>query len=280
MATRGRRLGRGLDSLLPGAEGGALREVGIDRIEPNPHQPRQRMDRKALEDLAASIKEHGVVQPLVVAAAGDDRYRLIVGERRWQAARLAGVERVPVVIKEASDRQTLELALIENVQRQDLNPLEEAAAYQRLIQDFGLTQQEVGQQVGKSRVTIANTLRLLSLPAALQQTVLEGALTEGHARALLTLPDVDLQMRVMQRVVRDELSVRRTEELVRRLLAGPAGRKASERAPDVAAAEDDLRRALGTKVTLQQRKRGGRIVIEYFSDEEFAGLYERLTGAE
>ncbi|MDQ2742492.1 MAG: ParB/RepB/Spo0J family partition protein [Chloroflexota bacterium] len=274
---KGRRaLGRGLDALLPPGEATGLRQVEITRIEPNPDQPRRRFERKALEDLAASVKEHGVVQPLVVSAIGDDRYRIVVGERRWQAAKLAGLDLVPVVVKDTSDRQTLELALVENVQRADLNPLEEATAYQRLIQDFGLTQQQVAQQVGRSRVAIANTLRLLVLPATIQQAVVEERITEGHARALLALPSQAAQSTLLERIERDELSVRRTEELVKRLQEGrrPAGRQA--KSPDITAIEDELRRSLGTRVSVQHSKRGGKIVIEYYSDEEFQGLYDRL----
>lgn len=275
-----RALGRGLDALLAPAPGAGLREVDVGRIEPNPNQPRQRIDRKALDDLAGSIREHGILQPLVVSQVGDDRYRLIVGERRWQAARLAGLERVPVVVKEAGDRQTLELALVENLQRADLNPLEEAAAYARLIQDFGLTHQQVAHQAGKSRVAITNTLRLLSLPPTLQQALVEERITEGHARALLSLPDRKSQEAVLERVERDELSVRQTEDLVRRLTEPrEPGRSAPTPDPDIQAVEADLRRALGTKVSLRPGKRGGRIVIEYYSDEEFQGLYDRLVGS-
>jgi ParB family chromosome partitioning protein len=279
---RGRRaLGRGLDALIPGAQAAGIREVDVDRIESNPNQPRQRFERKSLDDLAASIREHGVVQPLVVVAAGDDRFRLIVGERRWQAARLAGLQRVPVVVKEASDRQTLELALVENVQRADLNPLEEAAAYQRLVQDFGLTQQEVAAHVGKSRASVANTLRLLALTEPLKRALIEERITEGHARAILGLPDVRSQLAVLEQVERDDLNVRQTEELVRRLLEPRSGKRASPiRDPNVEALEDELRHALGTKVSLRPGKRGGRIVIEYYSEEEFRGLYQRLMGQE
>jgi ParB family chromosome partitioning protein len=273
-----RALGRGLDALIPSAQGVGGQEVEVGRIDPNPDQPRQRFDQAALEDLAASIKEHGVVQPLVVARSADDRFRLVVGERRWRAAQLAGLERVPVVIKDAGNRQTLELALVENVQRADLNPLEEATAYQRLIQDFGLTQQQVAQQVGRSRVAIANTLRLLTLPDTLKRAVIEERITEGHARAILGLADKQTQLAVLERVEREELTVRQTEELVRRLAEGPRPRPVRVKAPDVAALEDELRQALGTKVTLRPGKRGGRIVIEYFSEEEFQGLYDRLRG--
>lgn len=275
---RGRRrvLGRGLDALLPAGHVG-LREVPVDRIESNPAQPRQYFDHKTLDDLAESLRAHGVVQPLVVSALGDDRYRLIVGERRWQAARLAGLEHVPVLVKEVTDRQTLEIALVENVQRQDLNPLEEAAAYQRLITDFGLTQAEVARQVGRSRVAVANTLRLLSLPPTLTEAVIKGRLSEGHARALLALPDSESQEAVMQRVLRDDLTVRATEALVRRLLEGSQSRTRSPRNPDLEDVENRLRRALGTRVSLQPRRQGGRIIIEYGSDEEFDTLFDRLT---
>lgn len=273
---KGRRaLGRGLDVLLP-AESAGLREVEVGRIEPNPTQPRQHFERKSLEDLAASIREHGVVQPLVVAAIGDDRYRIVVGERRWQAAKLTGLAQVPVVIKDLSDRQTLEMALVENVQRADLNPLEESMAYQRLIQDFGLTQLQVAQQVGRSRAAIANTLRLLSLPESIKSSVVDGRITEGHARALLALPSEEAQRALLERIEREDLSVRQTEEVVRRLQQPHQSKHRPAKSPDIVSIEDELRRSLGTKVTLRHGKRGGRIVIEYYSDEEFQGLYERL----
>ena len=278
-ASRGKRraLGRGLDALMPVEPHSGLREVETRRIEPNPGQPRQRFDRSALEDLAGSIKEHGIVQPLVVTAAGDDRYRIIVGERRWRAAQLAGLERVPVVVKDSSDRETLELALIENVQRADLNPLEEAQAYARLMQDFGLTQAQVGQRVSKSRVAVANTLRLLLLPQTIKRAVIEERISEGHARALLGLSDAQLQLAVLERVQRDGLTVRQTEELVRRYSEPQSVRTRISKNPDVSAAEDVLRRALGTKVSVRHGTRGGKIVIEYYSDDEFQGLYDRLV---
>jgi ParB family chromosome partitioning protein len=263
---------------MPAGGTSGLQEIALDRIEPNPEQPRQRFDKSALDDLAASIREHGLVQPLVVAATGDDRYRIIVGERRWRAAQLAGLEHIPAVVKEASDRQTLELALIENVQRADLNPLEEAQAYQRLVQDFGLTQGDVGRQVGKSRVTITNTMRLLLLPEVAKKAVIEGRITEGHARSLLGLTDKHAQTTLLERIERDGLTVRQTEELVRRLTEPREARRRTAKSPDIAAIEDDLRRALGTQVSLRQTRKGGRIVIEYYSDDEFQGLYERLTG--
>lgn len=276
---RGRRaLGRGLEALMPSPASAGLTEIDIDRIDPNPNQPRVRFERGPLEDLAASIREHGIVQPLVVTTTDDSRYRLIVGERRWQAAKLAGLQRVPAVVKEASDLQTLELALIENVQRADLNPLEEAAAYQRLMLDFGLTQQQVARQVGKSRVAVANTVRLLVLPETVKRAVVEERISEGHARALLALPDQQLQLGLLERVEREQLNVRQTEELVRRLLEPRRKQPASQKSPDIEAVESELRRALGAKVSLRHGKRGGKIVIEYYSDDEFQGLYDRLRG--
>jgi len=281
--TRSRRaLGRGLDALLPAApEAQAVRQVPVEQIEPNPQQPRQHFDRDRLESLAASIREHGVVQPLVVTAAPEGRYRLIVGERRWQAARLAGLQQVPVVVKEVTDRQTLELALVENVQRHDLNPLEEAGAYSRLIEEYGLTQAEVAGRVGRSRVAVANTLRLLGLSAALKRAVIDARISEGHARALLALPEGAMQVAALERVEREGLNVRQTEELVRRLQGSAAStRRAVIRDPNVEAAETDLGRALGTRVAVRQGRKGGKIVIEYYSEEEFDSLYRRLVGEE
>lgn len=275
-----RALGRGLDALLPVTEPAGLRQVDIDAIEPNPNQPRQRFDPEAMASLAASVREYGIVQPLLVSAQEEGRFRLIVGERRWQAARRAGLRQVPVVVKDATDRQTLELALIENVQRADLNPLEEAAAYDRLVRDFGLTQQQVADQVGRSRVAVANTVRLLALPETLKKAVVEERVTEGHARALLALPDVQLQITVLERIEREGLTVRQTEDLVRRLLAGKSARMpARGRDPDVVAVEENLQRALGARVSLRHGKRGGRIVIDYASDDEFQSLYWRLMEA-
>jgi ParB family chromosome partitioning protein len=270
-----------LDALLPATPDAAgIRQIDLDSLEPNPQQPRQRFDRERMESLAASIREHGIVQPLVVTAAGEGRFRLIVGERRWQAARLAGLRQVPVVIKEATDRQTLELALIENVQRHDLNPLEEAGAYGRLIEEYGLKQSDIAARVGRSRVAVANTLRLLALPQALKRAVIDERISEGHARALLGLPDADAQTAALERVEREGLNVRQTEELVRRLQspASVVARQEGTRDADLEAAEAALQRALGTRVMLRPGRRGGRIVIEYYSDDEFEGLYRRLLG--
>jgi ParB family transcriptional regulator, chromosome partitioning protein len=273
---RGRQaLGRGLDALISSAGRAELREIEVERIEPNPDQPRQFMSPATLTELANSIREHGIVQPLVVGSIGDDRYRIIIGERRWRAAREVGLARVPVIVKETTKQQTLELALIENLQRSDLNPMEEAEAYRRLVDDFGLSQGAVAQKVGKSRTTVTNTLRLLTLPASLKAAVMESRISEGHARALLGLVGDNAQVAALQVVERKQLNVRQTEELVRGFGASPR-RRIREISPDLQDVETRLRRALGTKVTVRPGRKGGRVIIEYFSDEEFQGLYERL----
>ncbi len=277
-ASNRRALGRGLDALLPGTADVGIREIEVGRIERNPDQPRQRFEQGALAELAASIREHGMVQPLVVSRLDGERYRLVIGERRWRAAQLAGLTQVPVVVKEATEQATLELALVENVQRADLNAVEEAEAYGRLMQEFGLTQQQVADRVGKSRAAVANTVRLLSLPETLKRAVVEERITEGHARAILGLRERQQQIAVLERVEREGLTVRQTEELVRRLNEPAPSRPQPQRDPDIARIEDDLRRTLGTRVSVQPGKRGGRIVIEYYSDDEFQGLYERLRG--
>jgi len=276
-------LGRGLSALIPGSQTG-LREVPIDHIQPNPRQPRQRLDAEELAALAASIREHGVLQPVVVTAAPNEegRYVLIAGERRWQASRLAGLERIPVIVREAVPEQMLALALVENIQRADLNPLEEAAAFRQLIDDFGLTQEEVARRVGRSRATITNTLRLLQLPAPAHQALADGVITEGHARALLGAPSEADLLAALDAVRSQQLSVRETEELIRR---GRAQQPATERespdapTPDTQAIEDALRAALGTRVQVFRSARGGRLVIHFYSEEQLSGLYDLLTSA-
>jgi len=277
-------LGRGLDSLIPGnVPTAAVQEVSLDDIVPNPHQPRQRDDEEALAELAESIRQHGLLQPIVVTVANTNpvRYQLIAGERRWRAARLAGLHSVPVVIKDASPQQMLEMALVENIQRADLNPLEEATAYRHLMEDFGLTQEQIAQRVGKSRVAIANSLRLLRLPQQVKDSLAAGEIAEGHARALLALEREEEQLRALAYVREHGLSVRQTEELVRRLQDAPAGSDKPPRRDDaqVRALEDDFRRALGTKVELRRTRSGGRLIIYFFSDEELDGLYRSIVGS-
>jgi ParB family chromosome partitioning protein len=277
-----RGLGRGLEALIPAAEeptGGVL-EVPVGAISPNPMQPRSGMDQEALAELAASVREHGLIQPLIVTQQGPEQYQLIAGERRWQAARLAGLATVPVIVKEATPQQVLELALVENIQRADLNPLEEAAAFQQLVEGFGLTQEQVAQRVGKSRVAVTNTLRLLRLPAEARQALAAGTIHEGHARALLALPTPEAQTSALRVVVKRALSVRQTEELVRRLLA-PARieRTKAPLPPETAALEDRFRQSLGTKVDLHRSRKGaGRLVIHFYSEEELQAIYEAIVG--
>ena len=252
-------------------------EIPIARISPNPYQPRKRFDADDLAALRASIAAHGVLQPILVSETPIG-YQLVAGERRLRAAKAAGLDRIPAVIRQLVDRDQLELALVENLQRADLDPLETAEAYRQLINRFGLTQDDVAARVGRARSTIANTLRLLELAPEVQVAVADGRLTEGHGRAIGGMPG-NAQARVLDTVVAQALSVRQTEELVRRLRE-PRAAVVPERRLDgeLERVEEDLRRALGTKVSLARSRRGGRIVIEYYSDEDLNRLHERLTG--
>jgi len=277
----GAALGRGLASLIPQRDGPAssVLDVPLSRVVPNPHQPRHHWDDADLEDLAASIREHGVLQPVLVTETIDG-YQLIAGERRVRAARLAGLDRIPALVRQLADRDQLEVALVENVQRSDLDPIDEALAYRQLIDEFGLTQERVAERVGKARATIANTLRLLDLHAAVQAAIAAGRITEGHGRALGGLP-VDGQAQVLATVVGQGLSVRQAEELVRRLREPRATREPAAKPrldAELERVEEDLRQRLGTKVSLTRSRKGGRIVIEYYSDEELGRLYDRLIG--
>jgi ParB family chromosome partitioning protein len=287
-------LGRGLESLIPsgperptpssdGVSTGAPLEVPIDAIAPNPWQPRVHLDRQRLEDLAHSIRTHGVMQPLVVTNADEpDRYTLIAGERRWRAAGIAGLATVPIVVKDVAPQAMLELAIVENVVRADLSPLEEAAAYKQLIEDFGLTQADVADRVGRSRVSITNTLRLLNAPERAREALAAEQITEGHTRAMLGLGSAADQLAVLDIVLEKGLSVRQTEDLVRRWLSGvPAKRQTHvERDADEIRLESRLRDALGTKVALKRGSgaSGGTITIQYYSDEQLQSLYDRLVG--
>jgi ParB family transcriptional regulator, chromosome partitioning protein len=290
-------LGRGLESLIPtsspqatttpvaeAAPTGRPLEVPIDAIVPNPWQPRTTMDEHQLQELAQSIRTHGVMQPLVVTQADEaGKHTLIAGERRWRASRLAGNRLVPVVIKDVTPQAMLELAIVENVVRADLSALEEAHAYKQLIEDFGLTQADVAERVGRSRVSITNTLRLLNSPERVQRALAGNQITEGHARAMLGLPSVADQLAVLEMVLERGLSVRQTEDLVRRWLAGAPGRKERDAsAPDAehVRIESRLRDALGTKVALKRDSSASRgtITIEYYSDEQLQALYDRLVG--
>jgi ParB family chromosome partitioning protein len=281
-------LGKGLGALLPAANEAplsGLTEAPVRAITPNPHQPRTQFDEQTLHELADSIREHGLIQPLIVTRIGEDHYALIAGERRWRAAQLAGLETVPVLVKDVVPQQMLEIALVENVQRSDLNALEEAAAYKHLSEEFGLTQDQIAQRVGKSRVAVANTMRLLKLPEAIKARLADGLITEGHARALLTVSDAAVQQRLLSQIVKNGLSVRQTEELVRRILEDhPAAKKAQASAShprgsgaDTRALEERMRRALGTKVILSRSKKGGTIMIHFYSEEELDAIYRRIV---
>lgn len=279
-------LGRGLGALIP-LSAPAVVEVGLDNIVANPRQPRQALNAAKLQELAGSLREHGVIQPLVVTElepveGGEPdapRYQLIAGERRWQAARLAGLSTVPVIIKEATPEETLELALVENLQRADLNPLEEANAYRQLMEEFGLTQEIVATRVGRSRVAVANSLRLLSLPEEVKEGLAGELISEGHARALLGLPARKSQVEAMKAVIAKGLSVRQAEELVRRWGRRSPGVQAKEKALDAEtrSLEDDFRRALGTKVSLFRSKKGGKLVVYFHSEEELQGIYQVIV---
>ncbi len=277
-------LGRGLGALIPG-DGGpqapGLSEVAVDLIAPNPRQPRQEMDPVELRELADSIREHGLLQPLVVTRVvgeGEARYQLIAGERRLEAAKLAGLARVPVVVREATPQESLELALVENLQRSDLGPLEEAAAYQRLMEEFGLTQEQVAARVGKSRPTVTNALRLLGLPEDVKAALSRGEISEGHARALLGLRDEGDQRAALDEVVRNKLSVRSTEGLVRERNEARERRDSARAAQEeIRAVEDAFRAALGTRVTLVRRGEGGQLIIHFYSEEQLQALYDALV---
>jgi ParB family chromosome partitioning protein len=275
-------LGRGLDALIPGGET-ALGEGGItfvpaDHISPNPRQPRKDIDAEGLRELMASIREHGVLQPLIVTPIETSgQYVLIAGERRLEAAKQAGLSSVPVIIRQATDQQRLEIALVENVQRADLSPLEEAEAYRQLADDFNLSHEEIALRVGKSRVTVTNTLRLLKLPDCVKNALAEQRISEGHARALLALPTLEAQTAALRTLLVHELNVRQTEDLVRKLTGErpPSSLKPSP-PPEVKELEERLRASLGTKVTLRAGRKGGALVIYYYSEEELDALMARL----
>lgn len=272
-------LGKGLDALIPASSssGEGVLQVSVDQIRRNPRQPRTHFDSQQLEELAASIREHGILQPLVVSPESDGTYTLIAGERRLEAARLAGLRTVPVIVRQTGDRQRLELALIENIQRSDLNPLEQAEAYRQLHEEFGLSHEEIAQRVGKSRVAVTNTLRLLALAEPVKQALLEGTISEGHARALLALPSSEAQVAALRTVTQQNLTVRQTEELVRKLTGErPAPKPHKMQPPEIREIEERLQASLGTKVSLRHGRKGGAITLYYYSEEELNALLDKL----
>lgn len=281
---RRRALGKGLDALIPAGpevRPGVL-ELPIDRIQPNPRQPRSDFSESALAELTQSIRQYGVLQPVLVTISGDT-YQLVAGERRLQAARLAGLKVVPAVVKQASEQSSLELALVENLQRTDLNPLEAAEGYRQLVEDFQLSHEEVGARVGRSRSQVSNTLRLLKLTAAVRKVLATGEISEGHARALLAVAGAPDQAAALKLILQRGLNVRQTEELVRKMSEQPAGRKRRKQAvqdPHLDDLASQLEGALGTRVDLRSSKRGGQVIIHYYSDEELNAIADRLLGAE
>jgi ParB family chromosome partitioning protein len=268
-------LGRGLDALLTSTEhppdAGGMREIPVADVQPNPFQPRRHMDEAALEELTASIRVHGLIQPLVVKPDDSGGYTLIAGERRWRAAQAAGLDHVPAVVRDATDQEMLALAIIENVQRADLDPIEAASGYRQLMDSFALSQSDVANLVGKSRTAIANTVRLLGLSSDVRELVSRGNLNEGHARALLTIEDPGDQLAMAQRAVAGGWTVRRVSRPARRKRRVPLD-------PDTASAVKALEAALGTRVDIRRRGAGGLLVLHFYSEEELSALYDRLVG--
>ena len=277
-------LGRGLGSLIPSGEdkkteftkkpvgsGREIADIPIDEITPNPKQPRESFSHEEREDLISSIKEHGILQPLIVSPR-DEGYELVAGERRWRAAKMAGLRTVPAIVRSVKEQQKLELALIENIQRQNLNPIEEAKAYQKLIDEFSLTQEEVSKKVGKSRPQVADYVRLLELPLEIQEAAASGEIPYTQARSLLALDTPRAQIKLFKKIVREKMTVRDTEKKV------SAGKKTIKgKDPNLVAKEDDLRSVLGTKVEIKKRPGGGQIIIEFYSDEELDSLINRIV---
>ena len=279
MADKRPALGRGLSALIPDAPAAPTEEraldVDIDLLRPNKFQPRTQMDDGRIDDLARSIRSNGVIQPIVVRRA-DTGYEIVAGERRWRASQRAGLLKVPVVVRDIPDDRLLAAALIENIQREDLNPIEEAHAYRRLGDEFGLTQEQIAESVGKDRSSVANYVRLLRLPPEIRDHV-GRALTMGHARALLSLPDADAQLRVGREIVAKGLSVRDTESLVKRTVTPPAEKPEPEKDVHTRAAEERLRFALGTRVRIVRKGKGGRVEIDFGDESELHRIFEQLT---
>lgn len=288
MATKKPALGRGLSALIPDSapppqrdqapDRGRPSELDIDLLIPNPRQPRVHIDEARLDELAASIRANGVIQPIVVRRVGD-QFEIVAGERRWRAAQRAGLLKVPVAVRDVPDEKLLEVALIENIQRENLTPIEEALAYRRLTDELDLSQEEISAQVGKDRATIANYMRLLRLPPEVRTALNEGALLMGHARAILGLADEADQRRIGREVVAKGLSVRETEALVKRESGEkPPAKTPAKVDPNVRAAEDQLKMALGTRVRIVRKGKGGRIEVDFVSEDELQRLFEALTG--
>ncbi len=286
-----RALGKGLDSLIPRpqsgpageAEGGKPREIPVDQIDSNPFQTRSQVNQEQLAELAASIAANGVVQPVLVRPLASGRFQLIAGERRWRASQMAGKTTVPAMLRQVSDEQAMEITIVENLQRADLNPMEQARAFERLGREFHMTQEQMAQRTGKDRATVSNFLRLLKLPSSVQNRVETGELTFGHARALLALEHAEEMEKAAQRIAALSMSVRQTETYVQGLIDPSRKNKKEPKAeppidPNVRDAQEQLQRALGLKVTIDDHNGRGKVVIEYARLEDFDALLERLTG--
>lgn len=274
-----RGLGKGLEALIPVYQenkSNTLRDLPVASIKPNPHQPRKTIDEEKLAELAASIKQHGVIQPIVVRQLANEEYQLVAGERRWRACQLLSLETIPALVTNYDDNVSTEVALIENLQREDLNPLEEATAYQSLINEFGLTQEEVAKRVGKSRSLVANMLRLLALPRDVLKLLSTGKITTGHARALLPLNDRYIQIKTAREIIKKQLSVRQTEELVNKLLNKPPKRAAAPSIdPQLISLTEQLQDVFGTKVHIKTNKKGkGKLEIEFYNEEDLARIMD------
>jgi ParB family transcriptional regulator, chromosome partitioning protein len=282
MAEKRPALGRGLSALIPDAPPSAVSgqqpalEVDIDLLRPNRFQPRTHVEEAKIDELARSIRSNGIIQPIVVRTT-DSGYEIVAGERRWRAAQRLALQKVPVVVRDIPDDRLLAAALIENIQREDLNPIEEAHAYRRLADEFALTQEQIADAVGKDRSSVANCLRLLKLPGEIRDHVASGALSMGHARALLSLPDSSAQLRVGQEVLDRRLSVRETEALVKRTIDPLPQKPGPEKDVHTRAAEERLRFALGTRVRIARKGKGGRIEIDFGDEDELHRIYEQLT---
>ena len=279
-------LGKGLGALIPENQdtqsqpqpSQGILMVPIENIEPNPKQPRTNINEEQLSELAESIREHGVLQPLIISKKLDGSgYNLIAGERRWRASKIAGLSMVPAIERSVSEQDQLEIALIENLQRADLNPLEMAEAYRQLADDFNLTHEQIAERVGKSRASVSNSIRLLNLPEQIKKSLFENLISEGHARSILGLQSEQAQLAILNTILRDHLNVRQTEDLVKKMSGERLPRKPkSTAAPEVTELESRLRTHFGTKVNLNNSKKGGRLVIFYYSDEELNAILDKI----
>jgi len=276
-------LGKGLDALIPAgdksAEGSGITEVKINLIDVNPHQPRTVFNEEELAELAASIKKHGILQPLIISPK-DDHFELIAGERRLRAAKMAGLLTIPVVVRDVQEHQKIEMALIENVHRSDLNPIDEAISYRKLAEEFNYSQDQIAERVGKSRSSISNKVRLLSLPSEIKKALKEGKIAEGHARALLAIQDPRQQQATFEKILSGNLNVREVERSAKPKTSNPKPQTSAENNQITKQLSDDLKNFLGTKVKIKKNSRGGKIEITYYSAEELARIYQKIKGIE